>query len=81
MSIFRSSVGQFGAVSEAKMAMEASFESAPSLMAETPPMPAPVNYWPYVFGIAAVVFAVALIYLLVRSAQYKRQLGKSLTKK
>ncbi len=62
--------------------MDAGAESL-SMMAEAPPMPAPVpiNYWPYLFGIAAIVFAVAFIWLLVKNAQYKRQLGNSLIKK
>jgi len=82
VTMFRSFSSQFGAVSEAKMAMEARVDSL-SMMAEAPPVPAsvPVNYWPYVFGAAAIVFAAVLIYLLLRSAQYKTQLGKSLTKK
>jgi len=70
-------------VAEAKMAMalEAS-DAAPRMMAGIAPEVAPaVNYWPYVFGIAAVVLAIALVYLLYKSAQYKRQLGISLTKK
>ncbi len=41
----------------------------------------PMNLWPWVFGIAAVVLAVVLVYLLFRTAQYKKQLGLSLTKK
>jgi len=41
----------------------------------------PVNYWPYIFGIAGIVFAVMLIYLIIKSYQCKSMLGKSLTKK
>ncbi len=67
-----------GAPAEAQMmakTMDAGVESL-SMMAEAPPMPvpAPVNYWPYVFGIAAIVFAVVFIWLLIKSAQYKREL-------
>ena len=61
--------------------MDAGAESLSMMAAPLTPAPAPVNYWPYVFGIAAVVFAVVLIYLLLRSVQYKGQLGKSLIKK
>ncbi len=72
------------AVPEAQMmakTMDAGAESLSMMAAPLTPAPAPVNYWPYVFGIAAVVFAVVLIYLLLRSIQYKSQLGKSLIKK
>jgi DNA-binding transcriptional ArsR family regulator len=70
-------------VAEAKMAMalEAS-DAAPRMMAQIAPEAVQtINYWPYVFGIAAVVMAIALVYLLYKSAQYKKQLGISLTKK
>ncbi len=43
--------------------------------------PSPINYWPYVFGIAGIVFAVILIYLIIKSYQYTSMLGKSLIKK
>jgi hypothetical protein len=43
--------------------------------------PSPVNYWPYVFGIAGIVFAVILICLIIKSYQYKSMLGKRLIKK
>jgi DNA-binding transcriptional ArsR family regulator len=74
-----------GAPAEAQMmarTMDAQAESL-SMMAEAPPLPAAeaVNHWPAVFTIAAVVFAVVLIYLLLRVVQYKRHLGKSLSKK
>jgi predicted ArsR family transcriptional regulator len=67
-----------------KAAVEEGAEAMQSLMAAAPeplPVAEAVNYWPYVFGIAAIVLAVALIYLLYKSAQYKKQLGVSLTKK
>ncbi len=79
-----SSLKMFAPAPEAKMAMslEATADAAPRMMAElAPPVPEAVNYWPYVFGIAAVVLAVVLIYLLWKSVQYKKELGKSLTKK
>ena len=71
-------------VAEAKMAisLEATADAAPRMMAGIAPEAAPaVNYWPYVFGIAAIVFAVALIWLIFKNAQYKKELGESLTKK
>jgi len=72
----------------APMAMKAAVEEsvgAVQSLAATAPEPVPVaeavNYWPYVFGIAAIILAVALIYLIYKSAQYKKQLGISLSKK
>ena len=83
-TFFESFMGASAPVEAEMMAktMDAGAESL-SLMAEAPPMPAqvPINYWPYAFGIAAIVFAVAFIWLLVKNAQYKKQLGLSLTKK
>jgi DNA-binding transcriptional ArsR family regulator len=67
-----------------KAAVEEGTEAMQSFVAAAPeplPVAEAVNYWPYVFGIAAIILAVALIYLLYKSAQYKRQLGISLTKK
>ncbi|MCX6708750.1 MAG: metalloregulator ArsR/SmtB family transcription factor [Candidatus Woesearchaeota archaeon] len=43
--------------------------------------PSPINYWPYFFGVAGIVFAVMLICLIIKSYQYKSMLGKSLIKK
>lgn len=48
-------------------------------LAET--APSPVDYWLYIFGIAAIMFAVILVYLLIRARQYNHMLGKSLIKK
>ena len=73
-------------MAEAKMAMslEATADAAPMAMKaveQAPEVAQAVNYWPYTFGIAAIVLAVALIYLLYKSAQYKKNLGISLSKK
>ncbi len=59
-------------VGEPKLAMEA----APRMMAavEQVPVEQAVNYWPLVFKVAIVVFAITLIYLLFKNAQYKKQL-------
>ncbi len=79
---FRSFMG-VSAPAEAQMmakTMDASAESL-SLMAEALPVPAPVSYWPYLFGIVAVLCVIALVWLLLKSAQYKKELGKSLSKK
>jgi DNA-binding transcriptional ArsR family regulator len=69
----------------APMAMKVAEETADAALASVAAEPLPVsevvNYWPYIFGIAAVVLAVALIYLLYKSAQYKKNLGISLSKK
>jgi len=70
-------------VAEAKMAMSLETDAAPRMMAavEQAPVEQAVNYWPYIFGIASVVLAAVLIYLIWKSVTYKRELGKSLTKK
>ncbi len=41
----------------------------------------PVSQWVYVFAVAAVVLVIVLVYLMVKSAQYKKELGIYLTKK
>lgn len=83
-TFFKSFMGASAPV-EVQMMAKTIAPSAESLnmMAEAPPIPAPapMNYWPYVFGIAAIVFAVALLWLLFKNAQYKKELGESLTKK
>ncbi len=67
------------AVAEMKMAAEA---DTALMMAQSAPEPvAQASQWPIIFGIAVIILAVMLIYLLYKSAQYKRQLGNSLTKK
>ncbi|MEM3154523.1 MAG: metalloregulator ArsR/SmtB family transcription factor [Candidatus Woesearchaeota archaeon] len=70
------------AAPEAKMAMEARVLEADTLaMSAVEQAPQAVNYWPYAFAFVAVISAVLLIYLLYKSAQYKKQLGISLSKK
>jgi DNA-binding transcriptional ArsR family regulator len=73
-------------MAEAKMAMslEATADAAPIAMKaveQAPEVAQAASYWPYVFGIAAIVLAAALIYLFYKSAQYKKNLGISLSKK
>ncbi|MBW2969814.1 metalloregulator ArsR/SmtB family transcription factor [Candidatus Woesearchaeota archaeon] len=41
----------------------------------------PTNYWFIVFLVFAILFALMLIYLIYKSVNYKRMLGKSLIKK
>ncbi len=73
-----------GAPVEAQMmakTMDAGAERL-SMIAEAPPLPvAPVNYWLYVFGVIAVLCVIALVWLFIKSAQYKKELGISLSKK
>jgi len=77
-----SSLKMFAPAPEAKMAMSLEADAAPRMMAElAPPVPEAVNYWPYIFSVAAIVLAIVFIYLLWKTAQYKKSLGKSLTKK
>src|SRR5574342_492269 len=65
-----------------KAAVEETADAAQSLAATAPQVPVEaMNYWLYIFGIAAVLLAVALIYLLYKSAQYKKNSGISLSKK
>lgn len=68
-------------MAEAKMAMSLEADAAPMAMRAVEQAPEAVNYWPYAFGIAAIILAAALIYLLYKSAQYKKNLGISLSKK
>ncbi len=57
-----------------------SMEAAPMSMNAVEQVPE-VSYWPLVFKAAIVLFTVTLVYLLFKNAQYKKQLGFSLTKK
>ena len=61
-------------VGEEQVAMKAL--AAPRMMAavEQAPVEQAVNYWPLAFKVAIVVFAIALIYLLFKNAQYKKNL-------
>lgn len=68
-------------VAEAKMAMVAPGLESMDALAAAAPVQQPTNVWLVVFSISAVVFAVLFVYLLVKTAQYKKQLGISLTKK
>lgn len=63
----------------AMKAMDAAPMMATAELAQT--VPQAVNYWSFVFGVVAVVSAFILAYLLYRSSSYRRQLGKSLSKK
>jgi len=68
-------------VPEARMAVESlAMDAAPMAMKAVEQVPE-VSYWPLAFKIAVVVLAIVLIYLLFKNAQYKRELGVSLTKK
>ncbi|HLF55086.1 MAG TPA: winged helix-turn-helix domain-containing protein [Candidatus Nanoarchaeia archaeon] len=79
VTYFRTMVPQ-EVMMEAKMAMTApGLESMDALAATAPVQP--MNVWLIVFSISAVVFAVLFVYLLVKTAQYKKQLGNHLTKK
>ncbi len=83
VTMFSSSVGQFGAA-ESKMAMSApameaqTLEAIADVAAIAPVQPMP---WMTIFGVLSLVFLIVLVYFFVKAAQYKRQLGKSLTKK
>ena len=66
---------------QAKLAIMA-MESAPHVAESVQEAMEPNNpWWLYAFGIVAILSAAALVYLLYKSAEYKRQLGKSLSKK
>jgi len=79
--------------SAAKMSMESapmaeSMEALPvaESLADAAPQSLPhiteqASNWPTFFFIAAIVLVIVLIYLIIRSRSYKKQLGKSLTKK
>lgn len=71
-------VGTFAAEKAMLRAPAPAMDAVPTLAGTAP---SPINYWLYIFGIAAILFAVALIYLVIRSYQHKRLLGKSLIKK
>jgi len=64
----------------AKMAMQAEAMELEAVRA-VPPPPEPQFSLPIFFAVVTIVLVMVLIYFLVRSAQYKKQLGKSLTKK
>ena len=65
---------------QAKLATMA-MEAAPNVPEAVQEAMEPSNPWLYVFGIVAILSAAALVYLLWKSVEYKRQLGKSLSKK
>ena len=61
--------------------MEAVKESLADAAPQSLPPMAEASNWPSFFFIAAIVLVIVLIYLIMRSRSYKKQLGKSLTKK
>ncbi|VVB81144.1 Helix-turn-helix domain protein [uncultured archaeon] len=76
-----SQVGKVGTFAAEKAMLRAPAPATDMVQTLAGTAPSPVNYWPYVFGIAAIIFAFVLIYLLVKSYQYNRMLGKSLIKR
>ncbi len=66
-------------VAEAKMAMVAPGLESMDAVAAAPVQP--MNVWLIIFSISAILFAILFIFLLVRTAQYKKQLCQRVLKR
>ncbi len=66
---------------EAKTAMTAPAMESVDALAATAPVQESINVWLIVFSISAVIFAILFVYLLVKTAQYKKQLCQRVLKR